>query len=251
MFGIKKSYSIFNKKIKLINQYNCSRGDLHLYSKDLLDILKYKWSIAGLKVKDMKKNVNAVIELLDKYKKEYFYYWINIESINNNKENSVMEIPMPLSVRQLHTSILANIHLKDDKLSLEKRLNNAYHEIIDCIDDYGKGNDDKRIVTVNEYTLYYSLFTNLMLVIKQYEQCGIGRNISEDYHIKKQQIQGNMKKEQSEIKAHLEELEEIGKQQSEALKKLDEYKKKVKDKIDKNLQKQRKERERENQSRSR
>lgn len=86
-----------------------------------------------------------------------------------------------LSSRQLLLSQLVLEYLSCN------RITNAYHELSDCIDDYGRGRMYNSEININEYVLYKSLITFFIYVLEQREQDNLEilSNWEEDLDINK------------------------------------------------------------------
>ena len=138
-----------------------------LYSRELLKILNYK-DEDSLTIEEIKDNITRAIKLLKKYAMIYEYECRTREiylSCNRNKVFEHIEIEKALSYRQFCQAAFASEYLINTSIPLEQKLKKTYHEINDCIDDYGRGLEKETVVTVNEYILYKSLFNSIFLIL--------------------------------------------------------------------------------------
>lgn len=136
-----------------------------LYSRELLKILNYK-DEDSLTIEEIKDNITRAIKLLKKYEMTYEYECRTRENnlfCNKNKDFEYME--KALSYRQFSQAKFVNECLITTSIPLEQKLKIAYHEINDCIDDYGRGLAKETIVNVNEYILYKSLLNSIFLIL--------------------------------------------------------------------------------------
>lgn len=69
-----------------------------------------------------------------------------------------LDMHRPLSARQIYCSQLAM------NMIITKKYNDALHEFMDCIDDYGKS--DNRNISVNEFALYNCILQCFMFMLE-------------------------------------------------------------------------------------
>lgn len=106
------------------------------------------------------KRIKEKIEKLKKYEDFYLLY----EHDYKNEERYISSLPYPInltraiSVKQFNASSFLIEVLNRPYETLNERLQNAYFQLECCIDDNAKGRNANRLVSVNEYVLYRTLF---------------------------------------------------------------------------------------------